>query len=101
MRAWRFLFPLAFSLAFVLAAPVEAGRNQDKARDAVRAGEILPLDAVLAAVGRQVDGRVVDVDLREQGNAYTYRVKVLTPEGRLVIVTVDAVTAAVIGVRGE
>lgn len=55
---------------------------------------LLPLDRILPVVHRAVPGRVLDVQVAG-GN---YRVKVLTPNGRVAHVTVDGRTGQVLRV---
>jgi len=79
-----------------------AQRDHDQAREAVRKGQIRPLNEILGAAQRQVPGRVLGVDLRGGGSGpYVYDIKMLTPDGDVVLVSVDARTASVIGVRGQ
>ena len=76
-------------------------RTQDRARDAVRRGEIRPLEDVLARVQKRYPGRVLDVDLDRSRPKWVYRLRVLTREGNVLRIAVDARTARIIGVRGR
>lgn len=75
---------LAFAIAVFVAAagPAAADGDHDRARRAREAGEIAPLDRVLAEVARTEPGRVIDVDLEREHGRYVYEVKLLSPEGR-------------------
>ncbi|MEQ8379564.1 PepSY domain-containing protein [Parvibaculum sp.] len=69
--------------------------EQDNARDAVRSGQaISPGQAKSAALSRY-PGRFLDMSFG--GNAYY--VKIMTPENRVVVVTVDAASGRVLGAR--
>ncbi len=95
-------FILLLTLVFIaFAAPAQASQEHDRARDAVRAGEILPLQTVLSRVTGQFGGRVIDVDLKggRGGRAWIYRIKMLTPDGRVREVIADAATGQVRSVR--
>ncbi len=79
------------------------GRDQDRARDGVRAGQLLPLEAVLSRVAGQLPpgSRHLAVDgPMERGGRWIYRIKWLTPDGRVLIVFADAETGQVLDVRG-
>ncbi len=62
---------------------------------------LLPLEAVLANVSRQFPGHHLGVDgpFRRDGR-WIYRIKWLTPDGRVLIVFADAQTGQVLGSRG-
>lgn len=79
------------------------GRGHDRAREAVRAGDIRPLSEVLASVRRAYPGTVLDVKLLDRGPPanWRYEVRVQTPEGHVIAVMVDAGTAEIAGARGQ
>jgi uncharacterized membrane protein YkoI len=90
---------LAISLAagLVLTAPFavhadDDDEDHDVARELYEHGEIRPLSEILPMVGKRTPGDVVAVDLVGVGNRWVYRFQVVTPEGRRVIVDVDAGT---------
>jgi uncharacterized membrane protein YkoI len=80
-------------------------RDHDRARQALEAGEVLPLRTILERVEREFPGQVVDVELeREHENEHksgperwVYKIKLLRNGGALVRLKVDARTGAVIG----
>ena len=65
--------------------------DQNRAQEALAAGQAAPLNQVLAIVRKAVPGEVLDVALKEnpQGEL-TYQVAVLTAAGEYCDVTVDA-----------
>lgn len=71
-----------------------AGDDHDRARQALEAGEVLPLPAILERVARDYPGQVVDVELeREHSPApprWVYKIKVLRTGGSLVKLKLDA-----------
>lgn len=71
--------------------------EHDRARSAVRAGRIPPLGDVLDRVQRSHPGRVLDVQL-DRGSPdpadWSYRIKILSPDGHVRSLRVDAVTGA-------
>lgn len=71
----RILFALMLFLSVGLAAPTaEAAMSRDQA---------------VRMVQQQTDGRILSVDTVRRGNRVIYRIKVLTPEGRVRVITVD------------
>lgn len=52
-------------------------------------------DVAVALVREQTDGKVVRVERRMEGASLVYRVRVLSPDGRLREYSVDAATGAV------
>jgi len=71
-----------------------------RARDAVGRGDIQPLEQVLAGVRSAYPGRVMDVDLRQRGDSWTYRIKLLTSDDQMMRIDVDARTGRIQSVRG-
>jgi CheY-like chemotaxis protein len=61
------------------------GRDHDRARQAVEAGEVLPLRTILERVEREYPGQVIDVELeREHENnlePWVYKIKLLRSGG--------------------
>lgn len=82
-------------------APKE--KDHDAALEALRRGEVLPLTRILPIVHKRVPGDVVKIKLDEDNDTgrINYSVKVLTPDGRIIEVEVDARTAVVTDVEEE
>ncbi len=78
-----------------------AAQDQDAARDAAGSGQIRPLPEILAAVEREVPGRVVDVQLDKSTSPWTYRIKVLTAQGNVVSVAVNAASGRIQSIKGR
>jgi hypothetical protein len=72
-------------------------QDQDTAREAVRRGDILPLDIIIRSAQSYCPGRLLDARLRRSGDAYSYWVRILSPSGQRIGLTVDAQSGAVIG----
>ena len=64
-------------------------------------GEILPLNQVIATVNAGVSGEIARVELEKEGGVWIYEFKIISPNGRMVEVTVDAKTGKLIGKRGD
>lgn len=102
--------PLILTMAALVLIPaVAAGREQPKEKDhdaaleALRRGEVLPLSRILPIVHRRVPGDVIKIKLDEDNDTkrINYSVKVLTGDGRIIEVEVDAKTAVVTDVEEE
>ena len=73
--------------------------DHDRARQALEAGEILPLKTVLEKLARDNPGQVMEVELGRRGERWVYEIKLLRPGGALSKLLVDARDGAVIGNR--
>jgi hypothetical protein len=82
-----------------------AGDNHERARQALEAGEILPLRNILERVEREYPGQVVDVELeREHENGpgrWVYEVKVLRSGGTLIKLKIDARDGTITGRKSK
>lgn len=91
-----------FALTSLLAAAlltvpaVASDRDHDRAREALKAGQVMPLRTVLEQLEREHPGQVLDVELDEEHGRLVYEVKLLQSDGRLVKLEVDARTATVL-----
>ncbi|MBL8199347.1 MAG: PepSY domain-containing protein [Chromatiales bacterium] len=77
-----------------LSAPAPAVLAKEALAQDALAGEGISEDAAVALVREQTDGKVVRVDRKTEGGRLVYRVRVLTPDGRLREYRVDAATGA-------
>ena len=92
---------LAGAVALMLASPpVTADSDQDRARKAMEQGQVLPLNAVLRTDKHECKGRVLDAQLSQGGRGWIYRVRVLTPDGQVADVAVDAQSGQIVGMSG-
>ncbi|MFO1286686.1 MAG: PepSY domain-containing protein [Rubrivivax sp.] len=70
-------------------------------RDAVRAGEVMPLDALRERLRRDHAGELLELELEREDGRWIYEVKLLQPDGRIVKLEVDARSGEVIRERRE
>jgi hypothetical protein len=69
-------------------------------RDAVKKGDAAKLNEILKSIRRNYKGDVIDVKLNRSGGRYRYRIRMLSAEGKIFAVTVDARTRKVLSVSG-
>ncbi len=83
------------------AAPAENQRSFDfeLAAEAVARGEVLPLATILDRVARVQTGKVIEVTLDFGSPRYEYEVELITPDGRLVEVELDASTGDILSLE--
>ncbi|WP_238587738.1 PepSY domain-containing protein [Caenimonas sp. SL110] len=94
----RVLYSLCLAVTFSLAtAPAVASeRDHDRARAALKAGEVLPLATVLQRVAQTYPGEILEVELEREDGRWIYELKLLQRGGALVKLHVDARTAEVL-----
>ena len=83
------LLALLLSIGSIPAAVSREGRDHDRARAALQAGEILPLSTVLERLGREQPGQVLEVELERDQGRWIYELKLLEAGG-LVKLKIDA-----------
>ncbi|MBU3724718.1 MAG: peptidase [Burkholderiaceae bacterium] len=85
----------------LLVPPVIAGSDHDLARRALQSGEVKPLDQILAAVAKQHPGQVLEVELESRSRGLIYEIKILSPQGSMIKLKVDAKTGEVLEHRSR
>ncbi|GAB3670491.1 hypothetical protein GCM10028792_01270 [Salinisphaera aquimarina] len=87
--------------------PVAASRadddddDMDAARAALAAGDIRPLDALLAKVERECRGRFVEMELERDDGLWIYEIKLLGPRGDVAELEYDARDFALVEAEGR
>ena len=92
---------LVISAALLLPAYAVDLGDHDRARQALDAGEILPLGTVLENVKRDTPGEVMEVELEHKKDRWVYEIKLLRPGGALVKLLVDASNGTIITRSGR
>lgn len=92
---------VALVLGTMLSGPASADGSGDheRARAALQAGEVLPLQKVLERVQRSHPGDVLEVELEREDGRWVYELKLLQRGGSLLRLDVDARTAEVLRSR--
>ena len=96
----RMLMALAGLSVLLISSPALAQRGH--VRDRVRAGELRPLDQIIPGIRDRYPGEFYDAEgpLPGANGSPNYRIKWLTPDGRVVWFRADAHTGRIIGVEG-
>ena len=94
----RYVFAILALLTLCVGANTALAQDGRRARQGVEAGEVQSLDRILSGIRQQFPGRLSDVDGPEDGR---YRIKWLTPDGRVLMFDTDARTGRVLGVEGD
>jgi hypothetical protein len=97
------LWVLALLVGSLGLQPAWSGSKDDhnRARQAVQAGQVLPLRSVLERLEREHPGQVMEVELEQEEGRWIYEVKLLQPQGQLVKLKLDARTAALMPAKGS
>lgn len=90
---------LTVLVLYLITALPAGAQDQDRARDAVRDGQVRPLATILPQVRDRFPGRMLDARLVQRGGGSFYVLKILGANGQVSEVTVDAASGAVRGVR--
>lgn len=88
----------AFGLAWPLPAAA-SGDDHQRAREAVLAGEVMPLPRLLERLRGEHPGQVLDLELERDDGRWVYEIRLLQPGGQLVRLEVDARTGEVLSRR--
>jgi len=82
-------------------ADFDDATDMEKARAAMRAGQILPLSRILEAVEREFNGEVIEVELEYEHERWIYELRLLSPRGAVLKLEYDASDAKLFRARGR
>lgn len=82
------------------AAP-ETPLQHDDARRALESGLVRPLEDILAEMRKSFPGEVIEIEFEQDNGRYIYEIEMIRPDGRVIEVTMDAKTMAVIKVEDD
>ena len=92
---------LGLVLALALIGPVAAQTDQQRAFDARKAGQVLPLPEILRLISPRIPARILNAWLEEgRGGLWIYRLKMLDFRGNIIGVVVDARNGQILQVFG-
>jgi uncharacterized membrane protein YkoI len=103
------LIVLGTLIVFSGAAVADGDSDHDRARAAVESGDIVPLSQILEKVEFLYHGSIIEVELEDEEDddeesfvsGWIYEIKLLTPQGNLLKLKIDARTAQLIRVKGH
>ena len=92
-------------VAVLTLAPMSRGHTDDDdhdlARRAVEQGRALPLADLVAKVTAQTPGKVIEVELEDEDGKLVYDLKMLSPQGQLQEIEVDAATGNILKIEDD
>lgn len=99
---------LAFCLILPGLAATATARADDHDRGddaAPRAGEVVPLEKLLARIHEDFNGRILEVEIeqewRQGGRIWVYEAKLLTPRGHVLKLEYDAKSLQLLELKGR
>lgn len=96
MKPVSFFQCLCAAGLLAIALPTSADDDHYRAREAVLAGEIMPLEQVLSQARKVSPGKVLKVELEREGGMWVYEIKLLRENGVLSKQYFDAKTGALL-----
>ncbi|KAA0676579.1 PepSY domain-containing protein [Roseomonas genomospecies 6] len=88
-------------LSVALPAAADDDRDHERAREALRSGRALPLEAIVARAQADFPGDILDVEFEDDDGQIVYEIKTITAEGRVLKLKYDAATGDLLRVRGR
>lgn len=75
--------------------------DHDRAREAMEAGQILPLISIIEKLDRDYPGQILEVELEHEDGQWVYEIKLLRDSGALIKLELDAGDGTLIGIKGR
>jgi uncharacterized membrane protein YkoI len=75
--------------------------DEDKALGALERGEVLPLAQVMAKLEGRIHGEISGIELEKKDGIWVYEFKLISPQGRMIEVHIDAKTAKLVKKKGD
>lgn len=95
------LSTLSFGVSTALADKKDEKKEHEVVREALQRGEVLPLVKILAIANQRVPGDVIEVELEDEHGALVYEIKILTGNGRVREVKIDARNGNVVKIEDD
>ncbi len=92
---------LSFGVSTGLADKNDKKKEHEVVREALQRGEVLPLVKILAIANQQVPGDVIEVELEDEHGTLVYEIKILTGNGRVREVKIDARNGNVVKIEDD
>jgi hypothetical protein len=100
MTRRNFILSLAILGLFAWFEPAR-GDQHDCALEALQAGEVASLGYILRRVRGAYYGQVIEAELACGGPPWVYQVKMVTPQGHIIKLLLDAQTIDIFSVQGH
>ena len=98
MMNWR---PILIFCGLLASGAVLADDDHERALEALERGEILPLTTILERVASAYPGQVLETEFDREWFRYYYELTVLTNDGYLLEIEIDAENGEIIEVERE
>lgn len=85
----------------------EKGKDRQKQHDtiheALKRGEVLPLEKILVIAEQRVAGEIIEIELErsKEASVLIYEIKILTPTGRVREIKIDARDGTVLEIEDD
>jgi len=99
-----FTFKKSFLFAFLLLCQFQvvlAGKDHIEASRLRNSGEILPLEVMLENVRQSYPGKILEVELKKEHDRLIYEVEILSEDGVVTEVYIDARTGKLLFAKEE
>ncbi len=83
-------------LAFSWQGTVWADDDHDKALQLREMGEIMALEEILQHAKKEVNGRILELELEREGGVYLYEILILDAKGQLWEIEIDATSGKIL-----
>jgi uncharacterized membrane protein YkoI len=92
---------LCLLLLLLLPAGTAGASEQQRARDLVEQGRILPLTDIIAHARAVQPGRILEVELKRKRDVWLYELEILDAQGQVWELLLDASTGSVLQRKRE
>ena len=75
--------------------------DEDRALGAVERGEVLPLERVMSQLEGHIHGEISGIELEKEDGIWVYEFKVISPQGLMMEVHIDAKTGKFVEKKGD
>lgn len=76
-------------------------KDHERARQALEAGEVLPLSDILNQVERDYPGQILEVEMEREDGVWVYEIKLLRENGALLKMKLDAGDGTLLKIKGR
>ena len=92
---------LSVILLWAVAAYSYADNDHNRAKKLMDSGDILPLESILKTARETHAGKIIEIELEVKHKRPVYELELLTPQGKVVELIIDARTGMLISTQEE